>query len=65
MNNFEDQLDVIRIKLNEKTEKMDKETVINNVNVHAREIAREFGIRLTSTVPESAETGPEPQPRGT
>jgi len=54
MNNFEDQLDVIRIKLYEETKAMDKEEIIASVNSHARKIAREFGIKIASTVPDSA-----------
>jgi len=54
MNNFEDQLDVIRIKLYEKTKEMDKEDIINDVNSHAKKIAQEFGIEIISTVSESA-----------
>jgi len=38
MNNFENQLDAIRIKLYEETKDMDKENIIINVNSHARKI---------------------------
>ena len=54
MNNFEDQLDVIRLKLYEETKEMDKEDIINNVNSHAQRIAQEFGIKIDSAVPDSA-----------
>jgi len=54
MNNFEEQLDVIRVKLYEETKKMDKEDIITNVNSHAQKIAQEFGIKINSTVPDSA-----------
>jgi hypothetical protein len=54
MNNFEDQLDVIRLKLYEETKEMDKEDIINNVNSHAQRIAQEFGIKIDGTVSDSA-----------
>ena len=53
MNNFEDQLDVIRVQLYEETKKMDKEDIITNVNSHAKKIAQEFGIKIDSTVSDS------------
>ena len=46
MNDFENQLDEIRIKLFEETKMMDKEDIIRTVNSHARIIAREFGINI-------------------
>jgi pyruvate formate-lyase activating enzyme-like uncharacterized protein len=49
MNNFEDQLDEIRIKLYEETKGMDEEDIIRNVNSHARNIAQKFGIEIYST----------------
>ena len=52
MNNFENQLDAIRIKLYEETKKMDKENIIRNVNSHAQKIAQEFGIKIERTVNE-------------
>jgi hypothetical protein len=52
MNNFENQLDAIRIKLYEETKDMDKEDIIRNVNSHAHKIAQEFGIEIKSKVPE-------------
>ena len=54
MNNFENQLDVIRIQLYEETKEMDKEDIIRNVNSHAKKIAQEFGIKIESTVNEIA-----------
>jgi len=53
MNNFENQLDVIRIKLYEDTKEMDKKDIIKNVNSHARKIAQEFGIKIESKVNET------------
>jgi len=52
MNNFENQLDVIRIKLYEETKEMDKENIIRNVNSHAKKIAQEFGIKIENIVNE-------------
>ena len=52
MNNFENQLDAIRVKLYEETKDMDKEDIIRNVNSHAQKIAREFGIKIESKISE-------------
>jgi len=52
MNNFENQLDVIKIKLYEETKGMDKEDIIRSVNSHAQKIAQEFGIKIESIVNE-------------
>ena len=48
MNNFENQLDAIRIQLYEETKEMDKEDIIRKVNSHAQKIAQEFGIKIES-----------------
>ena len=53
MNNFEDQLDEIRIKLYEETKEMDKEEIIRKVNSHAQKIAYEFGIQIENKVNEN------------
>jgi len=53
MNDFEDQLDVIRIKLYEETKEMDKEGMIRKVNSNAQNIAKEFGIKIEKTVSEN------------
>jgi hypothetical protein len=53
MNNFEDQLDIIRIELYEETKEMDKEDIIRNVNSHAKKIAQKFGIKIESMVNEN------------
>jgi len=52
MNNFENQLDVIRVKLYEETKEMDKENIIKHVNSHAQKIAQEFGIKIENKVDE-------------
>jgi hypothetical protein len=52
MNDFENQLDAIRIKLYEETKEMDKEDIIKNVNSHAQNIAKKFGIKIESTINE-------------
>jgi pyruvate formate-lyase activating enzyme-like uncharacterized protein len=49
MNNFEDQLDEIRINLYEETKEMDKKEIIKTVNSHAKKIAHEFGIIVSNT----------------
>ncbi|MDR2596533.1 MAG: hypothetical protein LBC76_04340 [Treponema sp.] len=46
MSDFEDQLDVIRIKLYDETRDMDKEDIVMSVNSHARKIAQQFGIKI-------------------
>ncbi|MDR0302506.1 MAG: hypothetical protein LBI04_09385 [Treponema sp.] len=53
MNNFENQLDEIRVNLYEETKKMNKEDIIRNVNSHAQKIAQEFGIKIENTVKEN------------
>jgi hypothetical protein len=46
MNNYEDQLDEIRIKLYEETNGLEKDEIIRMVNSHAKKVAQEFGIRI-------------------
>jgi hypothetical protein len=46
MNNYEDQLDEIRVKLFEETNGMKKAEIIKLVNSHAKKIAQEFGISI-------------------
>ena len=53
MNSFEDQLDEIRIKLYEETKELNKADIIENVNAHAKKIAREFGIKIENRVSEN------------
>ena len=53
MNNFEDQLDEIRVKLYEETKEMNREDIIRNVNAHAQKIANEFGIKIEKRVIEN------------
>ena len=48
MKDFENELDRIRIELYEKTKKMKKEDIITNVNLHAKKIAQEFGIKINA-----------------
>ena len=56
MNNFEEQLDKIRIGLYEKTKNMNKEDIIQNVNSNAKKIANEFGIKITHDTETSIRT---------
>ena len=53
MNNFENQLDEIRIKLYEETKDMNKEDIIRNVNTNAQKIAYEFGIKIERKINEN------------
>jgi len=46
MNNFENQLDEIRIKLYEDTKMLYKDDIIKTVNSNAKKIAHEFGINI-------------------
>ncbi|MDR2194024.1 MAG: hypothetical protein LBP19_06110 [Treponema sp.] len=46
MNDYENQLDEIRIKLFEETNGMGKNEIIQTVNSHAQKIAQEFGIHI-------------------
>jgi len=50
MNDFEHQLDEIRVKLFNQTKGMKKEEIINNVNSNAKKIAHEFGIKIENSV---------------
>ena len=49
MNNFENQLDEIRIKLYEDTKMLCKDDIIKTVNSNAQKIAHEFGIDIADT----------------
>jgi hypothetical protein len=46
MNNFEDQLDKIRLELYEETKDMAKQDDINHVNDTAKRIAAKYGIKI-------------------
>jgi hypothetical protein len=46
MNNFEDELDKIRIQLYEETKDLDKASLVKTVNSNAKKIADEFGIKI-------------------
>jgi hypothetical protein len=46
MNNFEDELDRIRIQLYEETKNLDKAALIKTVNSNAQRIADELGIKI-------------------
>ncbi|MDR2748260.1 MAG: hypothetical protein LBB77_12555 [Treponema sp.] len=46
MNNFENELDEIRIKLYEETLGMGKDEIIEMVNSDAQRMAQEFGITI-------------------
>jgi hypothetical protein len=52
MDNYENELDKIRIKLYEETNNMKKDEIIGIVNTHAQKIAKEFGIRIVKETPE-------------
>ena len=52
MNNFENQLDEIRVKLYEETKKMDRNDIIRNVNLNAKKIAHEYGIIIENEIKE-------------
>jgi hypothetical protein len=46
MNNFEDELDKIRIQLYEETKNLDKISLVKAINSNAKKIADEFGIKI-------------------
>jgi hypothetical protein len=46
MNNFEDELDKIRVQLYEETKDLDKASLVKIVNSNAKKIADEFGIKI-------------------
>ena len=53
MNNFENQLDEIRIKLYEEAKEMNLEDVIRNVNSRAKKIANDYGIKIGTKIEEN------------
>jgi pyruvate formate-lyase activating enzyme-like uncharacterized protein len=53
MNNYENELDEIRIKLYEETNSMGKDEIVRMVNTHARKIAQEFGIPIVKETGEN------------
>jgi hypothetical protein len=53
MNNYENELDNIRVKLYEETSNMEKDEIIDTVNTHAQKIAQEFGIRMAKEITEN------------
>jgi len=52
MNNFENQLDEIRVKLYEETKELDRDDIIRNVNFNAQKIARAYGIKIENGIKE-------------
>jgi hypothetical protein len=53
MNNFEDDLDRIRIQLYEETKNLDKALLVKTVNANAKKIADELGIKIIKAEPVS------------
>ena len=53
MNNYENTLDEIRIKLYEETSNMEKDEIVRMVNTHAQKIAQEFGIHIVQETHEN------------
>ncbi|MDR1429189.1 MAG: hypothetical protein LBI85_02785 [Spirochaetaceae bacterium] len=49
MNNFEDELDRIRIQLYEETKNLDKASLVKRVNSNAKKISDELGIKIMKT----------------
>jgi hypothetical protein len=62
MNNFEDQLDKIRLELYEETKDMAKQDAINHVNDTAKRIAVKYGIKIIKE-PDFAVKNPRPEGR--
>jgi pyruvate formate-lyase activating enzyme-like uncharacterized protein len=52
MNNFEDQLDEIRIKLYEETKGMSRDEIIKSINSSAQTIADKYGIPIIKSMSE-------------
>jgi hypothetical protein len=52
MNNFEDQLDEIRIKLYEETKGMSRDEIIDSINLSAQTIADKYGIHIIKSMSE-------------
>jgi hypothetical protein len=53
VNNFENELDEIRIKLFEETNGMGKNEIIGLVNSRAKKIAQEYGINIVNKTTEN------------
>ncbi|MDR0609440.1 MAG: hypothetical protein LBG58_04975 [Planctomycetaceae bacterium] len=53
MNNYENELDEIRIKLYEEMNNMEKDEIVRMVNTHAKKIAQEFGIHIVKEISEN------------
>jgi hypothetical protein len=53
MNNYENELDEIRIKLYEETSNREKYEIVRMVNTHAQKIAQEFGIHIVKETSEN------------
>jgi hypothetical protein len=53
MNNYENELDEIRIKLYEETSGMEKDEIVRVVNTRAQKIAQEFGIHIVKETSEN------------
>jgi pyruvate formate-lyase activating enzyme-like uncharacterized protein len=53
MNNYENELDEIRIKLYEETSNMEKDEIVRMANAHAQKIAQEFGIHIVKETSEN------------
>jgi hypothetical protein len=53
MNNYENELDEIRIKLYEETSNMKKDEIVRMINTHAQKIAQEFGIHIAKKTSEN------------
>jgi hypothetical protein len=53
MNNYENELDEIRIKLYEETGNMEKDEIVRMANANAKKIAQEFGIHIVKETSEN------------
>lgn len=51
INNFENQLDEIRIELYERTKNMKKEDAVAVINMNGKKIAEKYGITVVKTTP--------------
>ncbi|MDR1468436.1 MAG: hypothetical protein LBT00_04010 [Spirochaetaceae bacterium] len=67
MNNYENELDEIRVTLYEETCNRGKDEIVEMVNTHAHKIAQEFGIPIAKEanqpVPKHWGTGSREAPR--
>jgi DICT domain-containing protein len=52
-NDFEDQLDKIRVRLNENSKDLSREDFVKQMNTRARKIAKQYGMSIIASADEA------------